>query len=218
MGEGANLGMTQRGRIEAAKEGVRLNTDAIDNSAGVDCSDHEVNIKILLNGEMRKGKITLEARNKLLAEMTDEVAQLVLRDNYQQSQTISMMQHRAAALLEAQQRTMKLFERDGLLNRDIEFLPNDEEFQERLTASGGLVRPELAVFLSYGKMWLYDKIVSSDLPDDPLSRKTCITTSRCRCRRNTPAPSRNTNCAGKSSRPSSPTASSTASGLRSSTR
>ncbi len=168
VGEGANLGMTQRGRIEAAKEGVRLNTDAIDNSAGVDCSDHEVNIKILLNGEMRKGKITLEARNKLLAEMTDEVAQLVLRDNYQQSQTISMMQHRAPALLEAQQRTMKLFERDGLLNRDIEFLPNDEEFQERLTAGLGLVRPELAVFLSYGKMWLYDKIVSSDLPDDPL--------------------------------------------------
>jgi glutamate dehydrogenase len=168
VGEGANLGMTQRGRIEAAKEGVRLNTDAIDNSAGVDCSDHEVNIKILLNGEMRKGKITLEARNKLLAEMTDEVAQLVLRDNYQQSQTISMMQHRAPALLETQQRTMKLFERDGLLNRDIEFLPNDEEFQERLTAGGGLVRPELAVFLSYGKMWLYDKIVSSDLPDDQL--------------------------------------------------
>ncbi|MCA0201057.1 MAG: NAD-glutamate dehydrogenase [Proteobacteria bacterium] len=168
VGEGANLGMTQRGRIEAAKEGVRLNTDAIDNSAGVDCSDHEVNIKILLNGEMRKGKITLEARNKLLAEMTDEVAHLVLRDNYQQSQTISMMQHRAPALLDTQQRTMKLFERDGLLNRDIEFLPNDEEFQERLTAGRGLVRPELAVFLSYGKMWLYDKIVTSDLVDDPI--------------------------------------------------
>ncbi len=168
VGEGANLGMTQRGRIEAAKAGVRINTDAIDNSAGVDCSDHEVNIKILLNGEMRKSKITLEARNKLLAEMTDEVAQLVLRDNYQQSQTISMMQHRAPALLEAQQRTMKLFERDGLLNRDIEFLPNDEEFQERLTAGLGLVRPELAVFLSYGKMWLYDKIIGSDLPDDPI--------------------------------------------------
>ncbi len=168
VGEGANLGMTQRGRIEAAKERVRLNTDAIDNSAGVDCSDHEVNIKILLNGEMRKGKITLEARNKLLAEMTDEVAHLVLRDNYQQSQTISMMQHRAPALLDAQQRTMKLFERDGLLNRDIEFLPNDEEFQERLTAGLGLVRPELAVFLSYGKMWLYDKIVNSDLVDDPM--------------------------------------------------
>ncbi|MGE3335550.1 MAG: NAD-glutamate dehydrogenase [Rhodospirillaceae bacterium] len=174
VGEGANLGMTQRGRIEAAKAGVRLNTDAIDNSAGVDCSDHEVNIKILLNGEMRKGKITLEARNKLLAEMTDEVAQLVLRDNYQQSQTISMMQHRAPALLEVQQRTMKLFERDGLLNRDIEFLPNDEEFQERLTAGTGLVRPELAVFLSYGKMWLYDKIINSDLPDDPIVEEDLV--------------------------------------------
>jgi glutamate dehydrogenase len=167
IGEGANLGMTQRGRIEAAQGGVRLNTDAIDNSAGVDCSDHEVNIKILLNGLMMSGKLKLDARNKLLAEMTDEVAKLVLRDNYQQSQTISLMQRRAAELLEGQQRTMKVFERDGLLNRAIEFLPNDEEIAERLATGKGLTRPELAVFLSYGKMWLYDIMVESDLPDDP---------------------------------------------------
>ena len=167
IGEGANLGMTQRGRIEAAQNGVRINTDAIDNSAGVDCSDHEVNIKILLNGLMMTGKLKLDARNKLLAEMTDEVAKLVLRDNYQQSQTISLMQRRAAELLEGQQRTMKVFERDGLLNRAIEFLPNDEEIQERISSGKGLTRPELAVFLSYGKMWLYDIMVESNLPDDP---------------------------------------------------
>jgi glutamate dehydrogenase len=171
IGEGANLGMTQRGRIEAAKNGVRLNTDAIDNSAGVDCSDHEVNIKILLNGQMNAGKLTLPARNKLLAEMTDEVGHLVLRDNYQQSQTISMMQHRGGPLLDAQQRTMKLFEREGLLNREIEFLPTDEEIQERMAVGQGLTRPELAVFLPYGKMWLYDKMISSNLPDDPLAEE-----------------------------------------------
>jgi glutamate dehydrogenase len=174
IGEGANLGMTQRGRIEATQNGVRMNTDAIDNSAGVDCSDHEVNIKILLNGLMMSKKLTLENRNKLLAEMTDEVAQLVLRDNYQQSQTLSILQRRAAELMEGQQRTMKLFEREGLLNREVEFLPADEELQDRMTKAQGLVRPELAVFLSYGKMWLYDKLVNSDLPDDPSAEEDLI--------------------------------------------
>lgn len=175
VGEGANLGMTQRGRIEAALAGVRLNTDAIDNSAGVDCSDHEVNIKILLNAQMAAGKLTLPNRNKLLAEMTDEVGELVLRDNYQQSQTISMLQRRAPETLEAQQRTMKLFEREGLLNREIEYLPNDEEIQERMSKGLGLTRPELAVFLPYGKMWLYDKVVASNLPDDPAVGDDLIT-------------------------------------------
>ena len=171
VGEGANLGMTQRGRIEAALAGVRLNTDAIDNSAGVDCSDHEVNIKILLNAQVKAGKLTLAARNKLLAEMTDEVAQLVLRDNYQQSQTISMLQHRGPQLIDAQQRMMKLMEHEGLLNREIEFLPADEEILERVKAGQGLTRPELAVVLPYGKMWLFDKLLASDLPDDPLTEE-----------------------------------------------
>jgi glutamate dehydrogenase len=171
VGEGANLGMTQRGRIEAAMRGVRLNTDAIDNSAGVDCSDHEVNIKILLNGLMQTGKLTLAARNKLLAEMTDEVAELVLRDNYQQSQTISLLERRATELLDAQNRTMKLFEREGLLNRAIEYLPDDEELAERVAAGKGLTRPEIAVFLPYGKMWLYERLIASDLPDDPVSEE-----------------------------------------------
>ncbi len=174
IGEGANLGMTQRGRIETAMSGVRLNTDAIDNSAGVDCSDHEVNIKILLNAQMTAGKLTLPNRNKLLAEMTNEVGELVLRDNYQQSQTISMLQRRGGELLEGQQRTMKLFEREGLLNRDVEYLPNDEELQERMSKGQGLVRPELAVFLSYGKMWLYDKLINSDLPDDPTGEEDLV--------------------------------------------
>jgi len=169
IGEGANLGMTQRGRIEAAQNGVRLNTDAIDNSAGVDCSDHEVNIKILLNAQMNAGKLTLAARNKLLVEMTDEVAQLVLRDNYQQSQTISMLEQRGVHLLDSQARMMKVLEREGLLHREIEFLPSDEEIQDRAKANQGLTRPELSVFLSYGKMWLYDKLITSDLPDDPLA-------------------------------------------------
>ncbi len=174
VGEGANLGMTQLGRIEAAKAGLRLNTDAIDNSAGVDCSDHEVNIKILLNVQMGMGKLTLPARNKLLAEMTEEVGRLVLRDNYQQSQTISMLQSRGPQLMDAQLRTMKLFEREGLLNRDIEFLPNDEEIQERMAAGLGLTRPELAVFLPYGKMYLYDKMIASDLPDDDITEQDLI--------------------------------------------
>ena len=171
VGEGANLGMTQRGRIEAALAGVRLNTDAIDNSAGVDCSDHEVNIKILLNAQVKSGKLTMAARNKQLAEMTDEVAQLVLRDNYQQSQTISMLEQRGPQLLDAQQRMMKLMEREGLLNREIEFLPSDEEILERVKAGQGLTRPELAVVLPYGKMWLFDKLLASDLPDDPLTEE-----------------------------------------------
>ncbi len=171
IGEGANLGMTQRGRIEAALAGVRLNTDAIDNSAGVDCSDHEVNIKILLNAQVKAGKLAMAARNKLLAEMTDEVAQLVLRDNYQQTQTISMLEYRAPQMIDAQQRMMKLLEREGLLNREIEYLPADEEILERVKAGLGLTRPELAVLLPYGKMWLFDKLLDSDFPDDPLTEE-----------------------------------------------
>ena len=174
VGEGANLGLTQRARIEAARTGVRMNTDAIDNSAGVDCSDHEVNIKILLNGEIDGGKLTLKARNKLLVEMTAEVAALVLRDNYQQTQTITQLEQRGPAILEDQLRMMKLLERQGLLNREIEYLPSDEEIQERIASGQGLGRPELSVFLPYGKMWLCDKIVASDLPDDPLVEEDLI--------------------------------------------
>lgn len=166
LGEGANLGMTQRARIAYAQRGGRLNTDAIDNSAGVDTSDHEVNIKILLDPFMRSGKLSLEARNKLLARMTDDVAYLVLRDNYLQTLALSMAETRAAELLPLHGRLMHKLERKGLLNRKIEFLPDDEEIQERIRSSRGLTRPELAVLMAYAKIDLYEEILNSNLPDD----------------------------------------------------
>jgi len=167
VGEGGNLGFTQLGRIEYAEAGGRLNTDAIDNSAGVDCSDHEVNIKILLNDLVAAGDLTVKQRDKLLAEMTDEVAALVLRDNYQQTQALSVMQAGGAGALEAQGRFMRALEARKLLDRGIEFLPSDEEMAERKAKGRGLTRPELAVLLAYAKMATYDALLESDVPDDP---------------------------------------------------
>ncbi len=175
IGEGANLGVTQRGRIECGQHGVRLNTDAIDNSAGVDCSDHEVNIKILLNGLVQSGTLNMKARNTLLEKMTDEVSDLVLRDNYQQTQTISFVEARGVDVLDAQHRAMKVMERDGLLDRALEFLPDDETIAERAARGQGLTRPEISVLLPYSKMWLYDQVVESDLPDDPMMEEDLIT-------------------------------------------
>jgi len=166
--EGGNLGLTQLGRIEYAQKGGRINTDAIDNSAGVDCSDHEVNIKILLGLVVAEGEMTEKQRNALLAEMTDEVGLLVLRDNYQQTQALSIAGRYAPELLEAEARLMRSLEHIGRLNRAIEFLPNDEEIAERQAAKLGLTSPERAVLLAYSKMWLYDELLDSDLPEDPL--------------------------------------------------
>jgi glutamate dehydrogenase len=166
VGEGGNLGFTQLGRVEYALKGGKINTDAIDNSAGVDCSDHEVNIKILLNGIVREGKLTHEQRNSLLVEMTDEVAALVLRDNYFQTQSLSVSGALAPALLDAQERFVKSLEKAGRLNRAIEYLPNDEEFAERRAAKLGLTSPERAVLLAYAKIALYDELVAADVPDD----------------------------------------------------
>jgi glutamate dehydrogenase len=166
--EGGNLGLTQLGRIEYAEKGGRINTDAIDNSAGVDCSDHEVNIKILLGLVVADGEMTEKQRNALLADMTDEVARLVLRDNYQQTQALSIAGRYSAELLEAEVRLMRKLERVGRLNRAIEFLPADDEIAERLTARLGLTSPERAVLLAYSKMWLYDELLGSDLPEDAL--------------------------------------------------
>ena len=174
IGEGANLGVTQRGRIDCGQNGVRLNTDAIDNSAGVDCSDHEVNIKILLNGLVQTGTLTRKARNTLLEQMTDEVSALVLRDNYQQTQTISLIESRGADILDAQSRAMKIMERDGLLDRAIEFLPDEEELAERASRNLGLTRPEISVLVPYTKMWLYEKVVQSDLPDDAMMEEDLV--------------------------------------------
>ncbi|HYR33052.1 MAG TPA: NAD-glutamate dehydrogenase [Burkholderiales bacterium] len=165
--EGGNLGFTQLGRVEYALAGGRINTDAIDNSAGVDCSDHEVNIKILLNAVMAKGALGLEPRNKLLADMTDEVAALVLRDNVFQTQSLAVSGTLAPALLDVQERFIKSLEKAGRLNRALEYLPDDEELAKRHAANLGLTQPERAVLLAYSKIALYDELVASNVPDDP---------------------------------------------------
>ncbi|HVM82971.1 MAG TPA: NAD-glutamate dehydrogenase domain-containing protein, partial [Candidatus Binatia bacterium] len=167
VGEGANLGFTQRGRIEAALGGRRINTDALDNSAGVDTSDHEVNIKILLNEAIANGDLTMKQRDKILSSMTDDVARLVLRHNYLQSQALSVAEAQSFRLLDQQNRFMRALERGGKLDRVIEFLPDDETMRERLVQRIGLTRPELAVLLAYSKTTLYDELLPSDLPDDP---------------------------------------------------
>ena len=167
VGEGANLGVTQRGRIEAAMKDVKINTDALDNSAGVDTSDHEVNIKILLNEAVQAGDLTMKQRDKLLAQMTDDVAELVLRDNYLQSQALSIAEAQSFTLLDQQNRFMKALERTGRLDRAIEFLPDDEAVRLRLKQRIGLTRPEMAVLLAYAKNSIYDELLPSDLPDDP---------------------------------------------------
>ncbi|CAA7613489.1 NAD-specific glutamate dehydrogenase [Candidatus Terasakiella magnetica] len=167
VGEGANLGFTQLGRIEYALGGGRIDTDAIDNSAGVDTSDHEVNIKILLNDLVSAGDLTPKQRDLILVSMTEEVGKLVLRDNYLQTQALSMLEAQGADLLDAETRFMRLLEKGGRLDRGIEFLPSDETLTERAANKQGLTRPELAVLLAYGKIWLYEHILQSDLPDDP---------------------------------------------------
>jgi glutamate dehydrogenase len=174
VGEGGNLGMTQLGRIEAAQHGVLLNTDFIDNSAGVDTSDHEVNIKILLNGEVQKKKLTFEARNTLLASMTDEVAALVLNDNYRQNQAISLMERMSVTRLGSKLHFIRTLESQGLLDRQIEYLPSDAEIAERKVRGLGLTRPELAVLLSYSKLVAYQQMLASDVPEDPYLSKELI--------------------------------------------
>ena len=167
VGEGGNLGFTQQGRIEYAQTGGRIYTDAIDNSGGVNCSDHEVNIKILLGKVVEQGDITLEQRNELLESMTDSVAQLVLRQNYLQPQAIELSHIRAVANLSDHQRFIQMLESEQRLDRAIEYLPTDEEIARRQKSGTGLTNPELAVVMAYGKMWVYDNLLLSDLPDAP---------------------------------------------------
>ncbi len=167
IGEGGNLGMTQRGRIEAAQAGVLLNTDAIDNSAGVDTSDHEVNIKILLNDAVAHGQLDAQSRAALLHEMTDEVAELVLRDNVRQNEALSLMERMSVTRLGSKQHFIRTLESQGLLDRQIEFLPSDAELSERKARGEGLTRPELAVLLAYAKLTVYNQLVDSDVPEDP---------------------------------------------------
>jgi glutamate dehydrogenase len=167
IGEGANLGITQLGRIDYALSGGCINTDFIDNSAGVGCSDHEVNIKILLGGAVAQGKLNFAQRNKLLADMTDDVSALVLMDNYRQSMALTNAQHQSIALADEHIQFMQVLERSGDLDRAVEFLPDDEVFEQRLATGKGLTRPELSVLLAYAKIVLFKDVLQSDLPDDP---------------------------------------------------
>ena len=171
VGEGANLGMTQRGRIEAARRGVRLNTDAIDNSAGVNTSDVEVNIKIALTVPERDQRLTWEARNQLLASMTDEVGTLVLRNNYLQSLAISLAERRSTADLGFTRRFMQTLEQAGQLDRAVEYLPDEISLSERARRGEGLTRPEISVLLAYGKLDLDHHLLASRIPDDPYLRR-----------------------------------------------
>ncbi|MGW2088721.1 NAD-glutamate dehydrogenase [Streptomyces sp. NPDC001880] len=171
VGEGGNLGATQLGRIEFARGGGHINTDAIDNSAGVDTSDHEVNIKILLNGLVRDGDMTVKQRNKLLAEMTDEIGRLVLRNNYAQNVALANATSQSHSLLHAHQRFMRRLGRDGDLDRGLEFLPTDRQIRELLNAGKGLSQPELAVLLAYTKITAARELIRTSLPDDPHLQK-----------------------------------------------
>ncbi len=167
IGEGANLGVTQSGRVEFAQAGGRISTDFIDNSAGVDASDHEVNLKILLGRIVADGDMTGKQRDSLLAAMTEEVGTLILRNNYLQGQALSIAERDAPQRLADHERFMRSLERRGRLNRTVEYLPDEDEIDARESVGKGLTRPELAVLLSYAKLVLYDDLVASELPDDP---------------------------------------------------
>jgi len=167
VGEGGNLGLSQLGRIEYALAGGRINTDFVDNSGGVDCSDHEVNIKILLDVVERRDKLTRVARNRLLARMTDDVAALVLRDNYLQSQAISLLEVAATERLGEHAHFIRSLELEGRLDRALEHLPSAEEIEDRHRLGQGLTRPEIAMILSYSKIALNNQLINSDVPEDP---------------------------------------------------
>src|SRR6185369_9199675 len=168
IGEGANLGVTQAGRIEFSMHGGRINTDFIDNSAGVDCSDNEVNIKIPLNREMREGRLVEAKRNALLARMTDEVSELVLEDNRLQSLALSIAEAGGAQAVPGHVRTIELLEATGRLDRKVEGLASSEDLMRRAQEGRGLTRPELAVVLSMAKITLQDSAEKLRLAEDKL--------------------------------------------------
>ncbi len=167
VGEGGNLGLTQLARVEYALSGGRVNTDFIDNAGGVDCSDHEVNIKILLNAVVARGDLTGKQRNQLLEEMTDAVAELVLRDNYRQVQAISLVETQAEDRFGEYRRFVDLMDQAGRIDRALEFLPSDEELTERRNRGQSFSRPELCVLVSYSKGILKEHLMNSDLDSDP---------------------------------------------------
>ena len=167
IGEGGNLGCTQLGRIEYTANGGRMNTDAVDNAGGVDCSDNEVNIKILLNGLVQSGDLTVKQRNQLLYDMTDDVSEIVLEDCYRQTHSLSITAMRGAGQLKEQTRFIHELERAGKLDRALEFIPNDDEIAERLAQDKGLTRPELSVLLAYSKMVLKEDLVCDEITQNP---------------------------------------------------
>jgi glutamate dehydrogenase len=172
IGEGGNLGCSQLGRIEAALHGVRINTDAIDNSAGVDTSDHEVNIKILLTDLVRDGDMTLKQRNRLLQSMTDEVAAQVLGDNYEQNVLLGNARAQQYSMLPVHQRLLHWLEDRGDLNRALEYLPSDAEIAKRRANKLGLTSPEFSVLVAYAKLALKHDLLPTGLPDDPWFQQT----------------------------------------------
>lgn len=172
VGEGGNLGLTQLGRVEFARAGGRVNTDALDNSAGVDCSDHEVNIKVLLDHLVREGRLDEKQRNELLAEMTDEVADLVLGDNYRQNAVLGVARSHAASLMPVHARQVSALEQHNGLDRELEALPGPKQFKDRDKAGGGLSSPELATLCAHVKLSLKQDVLASDLPEaDAFSRR-----------------------------------------------
>ncbi|MBA4502070.1 NAD-glutamate dehydrogenase [Marinobacterium marinum] len=175
IGEGGNLGVTQRGRMELAAGGCRLNTDFIDNAGGVDCSDHEVNIKILLDAAVQNGDMTVKQRNRLLREMTDDVAELVLQNNYRQVQAISLAEARSAISMAEYRRFINGLEGQGRLNRALEFLPSEDQLAERQNAHEGFSRPELSVLVSYSKADLKEQLLASSVADDPYLARELLT-------------------------------------------
>ncbi len=172
VGEGGNLGLSQLGRIEAAFCGVRVNTDAIDNSAGVDTSDHEVNIKVLLGEVVRRGELTIEQRNELLAAMTDDVAEHVLRDNYEQNVLLGNARAQENSMASVHERLIRWLEERGDLDRALEFLPTDAEIEKRVHDGLGLKSPEFSVLVAYAKLALKQDILASSIPDDPYFERT----------------------------------------------
>ncbi len=173
-GEGGNLGATQLGRIEFAAQGGRVNTDFIDNVGGVACSDNEVNIKILLNGLVAEGDLTRKQRDELLYSMTDEVSELVLKDCYRQTHTLSITQSKGTSTLKEKIRFIHALEKDGKLDRAIEFIPTDEELAERAAAGKDLTRPELSVLVSYAKMVLKESLVTDEITENPYYRQLLV--------------------------------------------
>ncbi|NRB22455.1 NAD-glutamate dehydrogenase [Shewanella sp.] len=174
IGEGGNLGCTQLGRIEYATQGGRINTDFVDNVGGVDCSDNEVNIKILLNALVADGEMTLKQRNRLLVEMTDEVGRIVLQDCNDQTRTISVTQVRGAEQLKEQIRFIHYLEKNGKLDRGLEFLPSEDELAERLANGKPLTRPELSVLVAYAKMVLKEQLLTPEITEDPFLSQLLI--------------------------------------------